>query len=329
MTTPPRIGVDLGGSNFRVAAFAGGDTQLATPAEVHKEPVGEARDPASIVDRIASHVERLATPYLGARPLPVGIGLAAMLRDRRGTVANSPHLRWRDVNFGEQLKTRLGPRFTLGIYNDVNAIAWGEAVAGAARGCQNVLAVFVGTGIGGGVIAEGKLVEGASNCAGEIGHVKVRWGEDAAPCACGSRGCVEAYVGGSYVAARIAKELATGVSPATVALAGSLAAVTPSHVDQAAADGDEWALDLWTELAPLLAIALGNAIALLNSERLVLGGGLLGRTPTLYEQVELALAVAAPAASLEPLTVVRAELGDDAGLVGASALAAAGISTIQ
>ncbi|HLL23204.1 MAG TPA: ROK family protein, partial [Kofleriaceae bacterium] len=252
-----------------------------------------------------------------------------MLRDRRGTVANSPHLRWRDVAFGELLARRLGPRFAVGVYNDVNAIVWGEAVAGAARGCRDVLGVYVGTGIGGGVISGGVLVDGATNCAGEIGHVKVRWDDAAAPCACGGKGCVEAYVGGSYVQKRIREEALTkGKKSLAVTLAGSPEALTPGHIDRAAEEGDEWALSLWTELAPLLAVALGNAVALLNPERLVLGGGMLGRTPTLYNLVEIALSIAVPSASLEPLTVVPAELGDDAGLVGSANLAKTGFSII-
>lgn len=317
------LGVDLGGSNLRVASFAPG---TATPLAHLKEAVGEPRDPATIVERVARAAEQLAGAASG--PVPVGIGLAAMLRDRQGTVANSPHLRWRDVPFGALLARRLGARFAVGVYNDVNAIVWGEAVAGAARGCRDVLGVYVGTGIGGGVIAGGQLVEGVSNCAGEIGHVKVRWDADAAPCACGQRGCVEAYVGGSYVAHRITSELAAGAASSAVALAGSIDEVTPGHVDQAAAAGDPWASALWAELAPLLAVALGNALAVLNSERLVLGGGMLGRTPALYAQVLARLPEVAPVASMERLTIVPAELGDDAGLVGAAALAAAGVSLI-
>jgi len=316
------IGIDLGGTNLRAGTFASGS---ASPTEQLKEEVGEPRDPAAIVERIAAIVERLA----GGEPATVGIGIAAMLRDRRGTVANSPHLRWRDVAFGPQLAARLGARFQVGVYNDVNAIVWGEAVAGAARGCRDVLGVYVGTGIGGGVISGGQLVEGATNCAGEIGHVKVRWDDDAAPCACGQRGCVEAYVGGTYVLERIRRELAGGKRKSSaIALAGGSDHVTPGHVDEAAAGGDDWALGLWSELAPLLAVALGNAIAVLNPERLILGGGLLGRTPTLYAQVTTALLLAAPVASTESLTIVAAELADDAGLVGAAALAASGVSIV-
>jgi glucokinase len=320
-----RIGIDLGGSNLRAAAFD--DTNDHTPRWLHKESVGEDREPETIVERVASVVDRLASNSAG--PIPIGVGLAAMLRDRYGTVANSPHLRWRDVPFGALLAKRLGSRFRLGVYNDVNAITWGESVAGAARGSRDVLAVYVGTGIGGGVIAGGQLVEGASNCAGEIGHVKVRWDDKAEPCACGSRGCLEAYVGGSYVDRRIARELTGRKKALAVQLAGRLEDVTPAHVDQAAADGDEWALGLWSELATLLAVGLGNALAILNPERLVLGGGLLSRTPTLYQLVETTLMLVAPPPIVEALDVVPAELGDEAGLVGAAALARAGLSIIS
>ena len=319
------IGIDLGGSNLRAAAFGDDGAQIGS----HKEAVGDDRAPEGIVERVARTIERLAGG--SAAPVAVGVGLAALLRDRRGTVANSPHLRWRDVPFGEQLGRRLGPRYQLGVYNDVNAITWGEAVAGAARGYRDVLAVYVGTGIGAGVIAGGQLVEGASNCAGELGHTKVRWDDDAAPCMCGGRGCVEAYVGGSYMTTRIHRELASHRVNTTVIerAGGSIDAVTASHVDVAARDGDEWALGLWTELAKLLGVALGNALAILNSQRLILGGGVLGRTPTLRAMTERDLRQVAPAASLEPLTIAAAELGDDAGLVGASRLARDGVSIIE
>jgi glucokinase len=314
-----RIGVDLGGTQLRGAAFDKGAG--ATPRWSHKELVGDDRAPAAIVERVASVIERLASDASG--PIPVGVGLAAMLADDRGAVALSPHLGWRGVPFGELLGRRLGTRFAVAVYNDVNAVTWGELEAGAARGCKDVLGVYVGTGIGGGVIVDGRLVAGATRCAGEIGHVKVRWDDAAERCACGARGCVEAYVGGSYLDRRIARELAHHKKSLALELAGRPADATVAHVDRAAALADEWALGLWSEVATLLAVALGNALALLNPERLVLGGGVLARAPTLCELVETTLMVVAPVPHVSELSIVMAELGDAAGLVGAAGLAAA------
>jgi glucokinase len=234
------------------------------------------------------------------------------------------------VAFGALLRRRLAPRFRLGVYNDANAVTWGEVAAGAARGCRDVLGVYVGTGIGGGLVADGRLIEGGGHCAGEIGHTKVRWDDGAAPCMCGGRGCIEAYVGGRYLLERFRRELAQPrLATTVVERAGSIDAVTPSHVDAAALDGDPWALGLWTEIAALFAVALGNALAVLNPERLVLGGGVFSRTPMLREMTEIDLLMVAPPASLEALTVAPAELGDDAGLIGAARLARDGVSIIE
>ncbi len=330
----PCIGIDLGGSNLRAALFnnVSGDTaDTNVPTRIIRQAVGEQRDPQTMCAAIVALIHDLVSalePAAVAKPIAVGIGVAAMLYDRRGTIANAPNLGWRDVAFGPMLAEALGPKFAVGMYNDVNAIAWGEFAYGAGRGARDMLAVFVGTGIGAGFITNGQLVEGASSCAGELGHCKIAWGIDAVPCACGSRGCVEAYAGGASVLKRIRRDLADGLSLATVIAAGSIDAATPSHVDQAAADGDIWALELWQEIGTALAVAIGNALALLNCERLVLGGGMLGRTPILLEHTLTALELVAPRAALEPLTVVAAELGDDAGLIGAADLARHGVSII-
>jgi glucokinase len=336
------VGVDLGGSNLRVAAYHELEAAVAAardanrplakePAAVVRRPVGTDRRVETIMGHMADAVNEVLG-VVGVSPVtrvPVGVGIAAMLADRKGTVANSPHLGWRDVAFGPMLAKKLGPARPVGIYNDVNAITYGEYGVGAGAGSRDMLCVYVGTGIGGGLVVNGALAEGATSCAGEIGHVKVTWGDDAAPCNCGGRGCVEAYVGGSYVLARVRKELAAGQRSLAVDLAGgNPAAVHPGHVDQAAAEGDAWALAMWTELAPLLAVALGNAITLLNPDRVVLGGGMLGRTPTLRDQTLVALSLVTPPALLDPVTIVDAALGDDAGLVGSALLADAGVSLV-
>ena len=327
--TPGRdlaIGVDLGGTNFRVAAYRGLGYAAAAQArgdgEVdfesvgrHREEVGAVRDPDSIVERLVAAIRRLRAE-LGDDDIPVGIGFAGMFSSHDGFVSNSPHLGWRDVPFGLMLRRRLGDR--VAVLNDVNAITLGEQALGAAAGAADVLAVFVGTGIGGGLIEGGRLVSGARGCAAEIGHCKVIWGPEARECACGKRGCVEAYAGGHNLQRRVRAELRGGARSLAVSLAGGADQVHPGHLDKAAERGDSYALDLYDEIAPLLGVAIANAVTLTNPTHVILGGGVLSRTPVLREEVVAALEVAVNPPALEGLTIADAALGDDAGPIGAA-----------
>lgn len=317
----PSIGIDLGGSNLRVALFGDISADFA-PIAQHREPVGENRSPEAMAERIADAVARVLEG-LEYSQVPVGIAIAAMLRGASGMVANAPNLHWRDVPFGALLQERLGPTLPVALYNDVNAITYGECIAGAGAGASDVLAVFVGTGVGGGILAGGRLIQGANMCAGEIGHFKVAYGEDARLCGCGMRGCIEAYVGGANLEARVRKELAEGADSAILRLARfEVDKVHPGHIDQAAGEGDPYALELYDEIAPLLTATLGNAINLLNPERLILGGGVISRTPVLREYVLTGLELAVNPVMLEPLSIVEPMLGDEAGPIGAALLAA-------
>ncbi|MEM9492705.1 MAG: ROK family protein, partial [Myxococcota bacterium] len=329
------VGVDLGGTNIRVAVYRGLDRLRADrevagefgpppqPLVTHREKVGEERSPDNMADRLARIIgDLLDAAECGDAIVPVGIGIAGMLRGFDGVMGNSPHLGWRDVPFGAILHRRMSDNRPSWLFNDVNAITYGEFALGAGVGVDDMLAVYVGTGIGGGLVLGGRLVEGASNCAGEIGHFKVMFGEDAPLCACGLRGCVEAIIGGRYLQARIRRELSAGIESLAVTMAGGDPdTVNPGHVDQAAAEGDDYALDLYAEVAPPLACTLGNAINLLNPARLILGGGMLSRTPVLREHVVAALELTATRALLDEVEVVDAMLGDDAGLVGSALLA--------
>ncbi len=318
------VGIDLGGTNMRLAVYTNleGATGCPEPLVHRKTEVGDRRRPEQIVDDLCHHIAEMLDEAECAEPgVPVGIGIAGMLRGSEGVVAISPHLDWRDVPFGDLMRAELGPDFSVRVENDVNAITYGEYAVGAGADAEDILAVFVGTGIGAGIIAAGQLITGATGCAAELGHVTAVWSDDAAPCSCGLRGCVEAYVGGSYLQRRIRAELAGGARSAAVDLAGAPERVNPGHLDAAAADGDEYALNLYTEIAPLLGVVLGNAITVLNPARLILGGGMLSRTPVLREHVIAALEVAANPPALAGLSIVEAALGDDAGLIGSALLA--------
>lgn len=333
------VGVDLGGTNIRVALYrdlpaararcaaepdAGPDAGLVPePVLTHREPVGSERAAGQVAQRLAACIEGLVTEAgIQDQRVPVGVGIAAMLRGFAGDVANAPNLGWRDQPFGRHLAAALGPRRPAGVYNDVNAITCGEHAFGAGVGATDVLAVFIGTGIGGGLVAGGRLVEGASNCAGEIGHTKIDLRPDAPVCGCGGRGCVEAFAGGRLLQERLRADLAAGRESAILRLAGSVDQVTPGHLDRAAAAGDAYAVSIHDQLVPMVAATLANAVFVLNSARLILGGGMLMRAPVLRRRIIDAVPGFLTRAQREPLRIVETRLGDDAGLLGSALLAA-------
>lgn len=314
------VGVDLGGTNVRAALVDTRVRDAALPSQSPELKVALAgrTAPDEVAARIAELVERVAAQAPAA---PVGIGVAGMLRGDTGVVANAPNLGWRDVNFRALVAARL-PGRRVELQNDVNAIAFGEFAFGAGRGALDVLCVFCGTGIGAGLVAGGRLVRGASHAAGEIGHVRVVLGPTARPCGCGAHGCVEAYAGGANLQARARAELGQGTRSSAVALAGgNPALVHPGHLDQAARNGDAYAVALWDEVAPLLAMALANAVTLLNPGRLILGGGVWTGAPELARRTLAAYRQQVNAASAEACEIVDAALGDLAGILGAATLA--------
>jgi glucokinase len=330
------VGVDLGGTNVRLALYrdllaartacaAQLDAAHAPPEAVltHREEVGDERAADQVAIRLAQGIERLlADAGIADQRVPVGVGIAAMLRGFDGDVANAPNLEWRNQPFGRMLGQALGPSRPVRLYNDVNAITYGEYAFGAGIGATDVLAVFMGTGIGGGLVADSTLIEGASNCAGEIGHVKVDLQPDAPLCGCGGRGCLEAFAGGRNLQERLRDAAAAGQLSGILHLAGSVDGVTPGHLELAATEGDADALAIYDALVPKIASSLANAVFVLNPARLILGGGMLMRMPMLRRLIIEDVPRYLTAAQLEPLAIVETRLGEEAGLLG-SALRAA------
>jgi glucokinase len=172
------VGVDLGGTNLRVALYRDLDADGGAPVPVAEQraAVGGERAPAQVAVRLAEAVaEVCAAGGAEAAGAPVGVGLAAMLDPRPGWVANSPHFGWRGVDFLSALRAVLGDERRIGLYNDVDAVTWGELMLGAGRGARDLLAVFVGTGIGSGIVAAGQLVTGAHRCAAELAAAGDPW----------------------------------------------------------------------------------------------------------------------------------------------------------
>jgi glucokinase len=318
------VGVDLGGTNARVALV---DVERgAVVGEEAKQPLVD-RAPAAIADLIAGMV-RAVDPR--GESVGVGVGIAAMLRGWTGVVVNAPNLGWREIDFRALLRDRVGARAEL--YNDLNAIAFGEATFGGARGIADVLFCFVGTGVGAGLVLDGKLYSGATHLAGEFGHTKVvpHNAPGVRRCGCGQLGCLEAYASGRNIQARAREELGALLREGqpkpsfALELAPGLEHVHAGHLDEAARRGDAYADRLWSEVSRYLGMALANAVTMLNPARLVMGGGVWQGAPELARRSLEWMRASVNAPSLEGFTACDSTLGDVAGVLGAAALIAVG-----
>lgn len=314
------LGVDLGGTNARAAVV---DRDSGEIVAAHKEPHRD-RTPEAVVATVA-HAVREASGGAGMQPAAfghVGVGVAGQVLGKSGVVLNAPNLGWRDVTLGQQLERALGARVR--IANDLSAAAWGERRFGAARGVDDAALVFVGSGVGSGLILGGRLHEGHHGVAGELGHVKVRPKRPDTPvrrCGCGELSCLEAYASGVNIAARVRDELAAGAASSVRALVqDDLDRINASVIDRAYADRDGYARALWDEVADLLGTAVAGLVTLLNPARVILGGGVILGCPELYRLVLDAFGARVSRSAAVGLTLERAFLGDDAGVIGAALL---------
>jgi glucokinase len=308
------VGVDLGGTNVR-AALVDPERGTIIGNEV-KRPVTDKR-PEAVAELVAD-VVRAVDPK-GERA-GVGVGFAAMLRGFTGIVVNSPNFGWREVDFRSLLRARLGDHVEL--YNDLKAIAYGEVRWGGSGEARHVCFVFVGTGVGAGIVVDGKLDFGQSHLAGEYGHVKVVPGGRL--CGCGQRGCLEAYTSGRNIQLRAIEELRAGAKSRAVELAGgAIESVHAGHLDEAARAGDPYADALWNEVSGHLGVALANLVTTLNPSRLVMGGGVWHGCFELRRRTIDIFHAQVNHPSLEGFILVDSTLGDAAGVLGAATLVAA------
>ncbi|RKH63992.1 ROK family protein [Corallococcus llansteffanensis] len=309
----PTLGIDLGGTFVRAAVVdaKGALISSAKAAVMDRKPQG-------VVETIAQAAEE-AVKRAGVKVDGCGVGAAGQIHKDTGVISVAPNLGWRNVPLGEMLKTRLG--YGVKVVNDLSAAAWGELHAGAGRGAQDMLVVFVGSGVGSAIIAGGRLVNGAGGVAGELGHIKVVPGGRL--CGCGEHGCLEAYAGGHNLIAQTKELLATGSSRILESLVyDDPDSITPVTLEKAANMGDAGAKEIHERAAQFVAVAVANQVTMLNPARLLLGGGVLAHCPGIRQRVLDGVQAWASQTSREGLLVADAELGDDSGIIGAALLAA-------
>jgi glucokinase len=265
-------------------------------------------------DALFERVARIAAEAMDGAPPPVAIGCGCGGPQRwpEGVVSPLHIPAWRDFPLRDRLERRFGiPAI---VDNDAKAMALGECWRGAGRGARCVLGMVVSTGVGGGIVLDGRLVDGAHGHAGHIGHVQV-W-PDGPTCACGAPGCLSAVASGTGIAARIA--LARERALATTLPPGATARVAAEH----ARAGDDLARSLFVDAGRALGRAIASATALVDLDVVVIGGGIaLGAWDLIGPSLEEELRLRSRIAFARDLRVTRAALGEDAGLYGAAALA--------
>jgi glucokinase len=274
------------------------------------------RGPAAVLETIQTAIRSLAC---GLDELAsIGVASAGQIHPDTGAVAYAVNLGWRNVPLGRTLADTF--RVPVTVENDVRAAAWGEYRFGAHRVGGSLLAVFVGTGIGSGVVLDGRLWRGAGNAAGEIGHTRVV--PDGLSCPCGGRGCLEQYVSGAGFKRRFRDARAAGSKTVLSELTDDDPdALEATMVAAAANSGDDLARALWTDATRYLAGAVANYVTLVNLEILILGGGLFDALPELFDDVTGGILSATTERARGSLTIERSRLGEWAGVLGAASLA--------
>jgi glucokinase len=331
------IGVDLGGTNLRIAAVNTEGHLL----EKISLAANIARGPDHVIAQMCDAVQNLSFKHKGSGEfIGVGVGVPGIVDADSGIMKKAANLPgWENYPARAEIKRRLrvdgsSDEPSVVIENDARAAALGEQWIGAAHGVANVAVLTLGTGIGGCVILDGKIWRGLNGLAGEFGHVTVE--PDGIPCGCGNRGCAERYASASALIRMTHEAVATGNAPALAQLVRSEPDFGAKSICALALNGDEPSRRIFTTFGRYLGILLADLVNILNLDMFVIGGGVASAwdafAPKMLEELRTRSIVYAAAAPIEgaapPRTnidrrtvITRAVLGSDAGLYGAARLA--------
>jgi glucokinase len=316
MSDPVVASVDLGGTNIRVAVGTrDGGIQADT-----KQPTRSHEGPLAVLQRIAEMVNTLAAG-IGRKPSALGVGVPGLADLASGVVKFLPNLatEWRNVPARAVLEPAVGcPVYLL---NDARAATLGELTFGLGRGVETMIVFTLGTGIGGGVVVDGRLRLGPLGAAGEIGHQTIL--PDGPPCGCGSRGCLETLASGPAISAEGSRLMQSGNAPTLYEMCGGdVAAVSPATMGRAARAGDTNVARAIERAAEWLGIAAANLVATLHPDLIVLAGGVAELDDLLIVPMRETIRRRVRIFPTDDLRVARSSLGDAAGLLGGLALAA-------
>jgi glucokinase len=341
------IGVDLGGTNLRIAAVSREGTMLEKITLSTKTSLG----PDYVITEMCDAILQLSGKYKSSGQfLGTGLGIPGILDLQSGTIRKSANLPgFTGYPVRAEVERRVGARPVL--ENDGKVAALGEQWLGAARGMENVAMITLGTGIGGAIVMGGKIWHGMSGMAGEFGHVTLE--PEGPPCGCGSRGCAERFASASGIMRMAREAVDEGCAPALAEAATLEAQAGPKAIYDLARQGDPQAQRIFRTFGRYLGIMLAGAINVLDLEMYVIGGGVCGAwdefAPTMFEELRRRSVVYAATTPTDPIIersssnrnlnekcesgcgqtiITRALLGSDAGLLGAAHAAVMDMSSV-
>ncbi|HEX3074269.1 MAG TPA: ROK family protein [Ignavibacteriales bacterium] len=308
------IGVDLGGTSIKLGIVSNKGKivqkySLATMAD---------KGPDAVMSQIKKGIKELLKENKKYKINGIGIGSPGVVSVRKGTVENPPNFsNWKKVNVVKIIEKEFKKKTV--IENDANAAAIGELMFRPGKKLDDFIFITLGTGVGGGIILNGKIFRGETGGAGEVGHMTIDY---AGPkCNCGSYGCVESYLGNNYLIGRVKKQLAEHPESKLHELAGQdYEMLTPKLISEAAEMGDVFAHSIITESGALLGYAIANVVNLLDVANIVIGGGVAGFGKPLFDAVEIAAKERALKSLSARIKIYPAKLKNEAGIKGASAL---------
>ena len=315
------LGIDVGGTKIYAGVIDLASGQVLSTGRKRTRPERGADFFAQRVQDVAASALDGAKLPQGARVAGIGIGLAGQVDRVRGLLLGAPNLAAGvvDMPIGDLLAKRFGLPVVIG--NDVEIGAYGEQHYGAGHGCDDFVCVFVGTGVGGAIVEGGEMRLGATGTAGEVGHTVVMY--DGRICGCGGRGHLEAYASRTAITRVLLAELARGRKSLLRELHNPDDKVVRSKVlAKCEQEGDELVQETLREAGDYLGAGLASLANLVNPARIIIGGGLIDATQTVFDRAKRkAHDVALPVPARE-LDMARTKLGDDSGIIGAAWMAA-------
>jgi glucokinase len=313
------IGVDLGGTNTRTALVASSGDIL----EKQKEETLAAEGHEKVIAKLIRNIDRQranAVRY-GLEVAAVGVGAPGVIHEQTGVVVKSPNFPdWNDLPLKQTLEREL--KLPVFIENDANAAALGEQWRGAAKDIRSMIFLTLGTGVGGGIVLDGRIWHGADGMAGEVGHMTII--PDGRTCGCGNRGCLEMYASSRGIVMtfrEMCAEKRLNVEDRKE--------LTSAQIYQAARNGDTVAHLVMKDMGRYLGIGLANLINIFNPEMMVIGGGVRDAWDLFIDATRKEVRKRAFAYTAERTKIVPSMLGDDAGMVGAAAVAFQKIAILQ